>query len=183
MCQIITLYLTTCTTIRCHQNFYFFHGCFSLSYYCCTGGTLWHLQKCLQYILVKFTPPSFSFVPLPQPYPDVFFPFIVVLGEGTLWHLQKFLQCITYIILEFTSSTTLLSSLPPIPGVLSFLHLHTCVHIYFLHCIHPPTLFPAFSPLPLLPTPSPHHRQDLFCIPVLLFSRRKKKKWHFFYLR
>jgi hypothetical protein len=30
-----------------------------LSYYTCTGGTLWHLQKCPQYILTKFTPSIF----------------------------------------------------------------------------------------------------------------------------
>jgi hypothetical protein len=28
---------------------------FLLSYYCFTGSSFWHLQKCLQYILAKFT--------------------------------------------------------------------------------------------------------------------------------
>jgi hypothetical protein len=40
---------------------------FVLSYYCCTrGSTLRHLQKFFQCILVKFTSPSFSFIP-PHP--------------------------------------------------------------------------------------------------------------------
>jgi hypothetical protein len=34
-----------------HLNFSLF-----LLYYYCTGGTLWHLQKFLQYIIVEFTP-------------------------------------------------------------------------------------------------------------------------------
>jgi hypothetical protein len=40
--------------------------CFLLSFYFCTGGTLWHLQKLLhiQYnIIVEFTPLSFFFNP------------------------------------------------------------------------------------------------------------------------
>jgi hypothetical protein len=35
---------------------FYFILIFLLSYYCCTGDTLWHLQKFLQYIIVKFTP-------------------------------------------------------------------------------------------------------------------------------
>jgi hypothetical protein len=40
---------------------------FKLSYYCCTGGTLWHLQKFLWYIIVEFTPSAtlLYFSPLP----------------------------------------------------------------------------------------------------------------------
>jgi hypothetical protein len=30
------------------------------------GGTLWHLKKILQYIIVEFTLMSFSFIPLPH---------------------------------------------------------------------------------------------------------------------
>jgi hypothetical protein len=33
-----------------------FHILFSVAYYCCTESTLWHIQKCLQYVLVRFTP-------------------------------------------------------------------------------------------------------------------------------
>jgi hypothetical protein len=39
---------------------------FSLLYYHCTVGTWWHLQKFLQYIIVKFTP-SIIFLCLPSP--------------------------------------------------------------------------------------------------------------------
>jgi hypothetical protein len=27
-----------------------------LFFYCCAGGTLWHLQKFLQYVVLEFTP-------------------------------------------------------------------------------------------------------------------------------
>jgi hypothetical protein len=43
---------------------------FLLSYYCCTGGTLWHLQKLLQYIIVEFTP-SITPWSLPSPIPGI----------------------------------------------------------------------------------------------------------------
>jgi hypothetical protein len=52
---------------------------------------------------------------------SVYCSFIAVLGGDTLWLFQKFLQCIKNTILEFTPSTT---------GLESFLHLHTCVHIF-----------------------------------------------------
>jgi hypothetical protein len=43
------------------MKFYIF--AFLLSYFCCSGVTLWNLQKSLQYIIVEFTPPSFSLPP------------------------------------------------------------------------------------------------------------------------
>jgi hypothetical protein len=58
--------------------FFFFSFSLFLLYYCCTWGTLWHLQKCLQYILVKFTPSIIScFPPLPVRIVsiDLIFPF------------------------------------------------------------------------------------------------------------
>jgi hypothetical protein len=52
--------------LGCAQKYIPFLFLFLLSHYC-TGGILWHLQQCLQYILVKFTlsiillyPPSHS---------------------------------------------------------------------------------------------------------------------------
>jgi hypothetical protein len=37
-----------------NKKFYLFLFLFLL-YYCCSGGTLWHLQKCSLFMLVKFT--------------------------------------------------------------------------------------------------------------------------------
>jgi hypothetical protein len=38
------------------ESYLLFLFLFLLSYYCCTGDTLWHLQKFWQYIIVEFTP-------------------------------------------------------------------------------------------------------------------------------
>jgi hypothetical protein len=43
----------------------FFFSLFLLTYNSLQGDTLCYLHMCLQCILVKFTPPSFSLVPLP----------------------------------------------------------------------------------------------------------------------
>jgi hypothetical protein len=82
--------------------------------------------------------------------------FIVVLGGSTLWHLQKFLRCSKYIILEFTPPP--LSFIPPSPILeefqqVSFLHLHTCVHIFCVHIFTLLPLFPATSFFLLIPPP------------------------------
>jgi hypothetical protein len=45
-------------SIFVYQCVYYSPSLFKILFlsYCCSGDTLWHLQKCLQYILVKFTP-------------------------------------------------------------------------------------------------------------------------------
>jgi hypothetical protein len=64
--------------------FYFF-------IFCCTRGTLWHLQKFLEYIIVEFTPPSFSFIS-PTPFLEWF-------QQISLFHLHT---CIHNICTIFT---------------------------------------------------------------------------------
>jgi hypothetical protein len=85
---------------------------------------------------------STTWATLPVHLTQIFFLFIAVLGGGTLQHLQRFFQCIKYIILEFTP---LLHSPPPISGTVStsiiFAFTYICTH--YLHCTHPPTLFPT----------------------------------------
>jgi hypothetical protein len=68
-------------------------------------------------------------------------------------------------MVEFTPSTILLYSSPPIPGIVS-----TGLIFPFAYVIFPPyspsytlSLYPP--PLPLVPTP----RKDLFYLPVLRF--------------
>jgi hypothetical protein len=73
---------------------------------------------------------------------------------GILWHLQKYLQ---YIIIEFSPfHRSLLSSFPPIPGIVSYirtkyegiftvinsyLHSEYLEQVYPLHCISNPSPF------------------------------------------
>jgi hypothetical protein len=63
---------------------YFLKNLILLVYYYCTRSTLWHLQKCLQYILDS-PPPSFSFI-LPLPFQQVLYQAVV----GT--HVSSFLR-------------------------------------------------------------------------------------------
>jgi hypothetical protein len=69
--------------------------------------------------------------------------------------------------LKFTPSTIFLYPLPPIlrTGSTGLICPSSYMSTYYLHHIHPPTLFPYILPLPLVPTP----RQDLIYIPVLHF--------------
>jgi hypothetical protein len=50
------------------QTWSFLYGFFWLPYYCCTGGTLWHLQKFFNISYLNSIPPSLFFIPyLPIP--------------------------------------------------------------------------------------------------------------------
>jgi hypothetical protein len=56
-CRASWLVFCVCVCL-CLASFFSFN-CL-LSYYCCTRGTLWYLQKFLQYIIVEFTPSIIS---------------------------------------------------------------------------------------------------------------------------
>jgi hypothetical protein len=80
-----------------------------------------------------------------------------------LWHLQKFLQYIKYFLIEFTFIT------PP-PFLVWF---HFCIYLHIFCTVFtllPP--FPTTSHLPLVPCTLP--KQNMSCLPVLWFCRRKK---------
>jgi hypothetical protein len=71
---------------------------FFLSYYYCrTGGTMWHLQKFLHYIIVEFTPPSFSFFSIP---------FLEWFQQVSLFHFHTYVHSICTMF-------TLLHPFPP----------------------------------------------------------------------
>jgi hypothetical protein len=101
--------------------------------------------------------------------------FSVVLYRDILWHLQEILQYIKYITLEFTPYSTLFYPLPLSPFLeyfqqVSFLHLHTRVHIFY-------TVFTFLYPFPTTSSShwcNPPSGQDLFHPSVLRFCRRKE---------
>jgi hypothetical protein len=71
-----------------------------------------------------------------------------------------------------------LSSLPHSWNSFNMSHFSIFIHEYIIfHHIHPPTPFPYVLPLPLVPTP----RQDLFCLPVLCFGKKRKHTHLFLY--
>jgi hypothetical protein len=60
---------------------------FKFIFYFCLRGTLWHLQKLLQYItyiIVEFIPPSFSYIP-PPPVPGI-------VSTGLIFHLHTWVH-------------------------------------------------------------------------------------------
>jgi hypothetical protein len=83
-------------------------------------------------------------------------------------------------MLEFLLSTTLRYLPTPIPRIIStdLIFPFKCMHTQYLYCIHPPTPFPHFLTLPLIPNPQagpvPHS-----CSLIL----QKKKNDIFVYLR
>jgi hypothetical protein len=80
-----------------------------LSYYCCSGGTLWHLQKCLQYILVRFAPSIILLYSLS--------PILRIVSTGS--HFSVFIQEYIVFPLYLPSSTF---SLPWLPSPFALCH-------------------------------------------------------------
>jgi hypothetical protein len=67
-----------------------------LIYNSCKRDTLWYLHMCLQYILITFTPPSFSLIPLSlflkQFHQVSLFYFHKGTQNTTTWMIQKVLH-------------------------------------------------------------------------------------------
>jgi hypothetical protein len=104
------------------------------------------------------------------------FPLLLFWMGVQFWDLQRFLQCIKYIILELTSFTALLYLHFPDSWnsfqQVSFLHLHTHVHIICTIFI----LLPSSPATPHPPEQPFYSLGDLFRSPVLQFCRRKEMK-------
>jgi hypothetical protein len=64
-----------------------------LSYYCCMGGTLWHIQKCLQCILVKFIPSIILLYTLS--------PFLAYFQQVSFFHFDAWIYNISTIISSY----------------------------------------------------------------------------------
>jgi hypothetical protein len=90
-------------------SYLFFHILFFyslLSYNFCTGGMLWHLQEFLQYIIVEFTPPPFSFIPPP--------PFLEQFQQVSFFHFHTWEHNISTIFI-LLHSFLMSSPLPLVP--------------------------------------------------------------------
>jgi hypothetical protein len=85
--------------------FVFFLFIYLLAYHSCTGGILWPLQKCLQYIFIKINPLHLSLLSLLPP------------SQVSLFHFHTWIHNISTIfalLYPFLMPSPL--SLIPIPG-------------------------------------------------------------------
>jgi hypothetical protein len=93
--------------------------------------------------------------------------FFLLSYRGRMWYLQKFLQ---YIIVEF--SPTLFSFISPNPHP-RIVYFSIYVHVYIFPPYSPPYILSLYLPSSL-PYWYQLPNQDLFCLPVLLFCKKKK---------
>jgi hypothetical protein len=137
-----------------------------LLYYYCTIGTLWHLQKCLHYIVVEFTPHHHS--PL-----CILPPFLEEFQQVSLFHFHTWLPNISTTFTPYTPSfylppptCTNPQTEPILPSFSSFLkkrHFymvktatqevslwHFCVYMYYIPNWFFPSIYLLSTLVPFL---------------------------------